>query len=494
MKVVLHLVFAVTVLALCSYQGSPAKEKERVRAESPGSVRLCPDNPRYLEYRGKPLVLITSAEHYGALLNLDFDYRQYLETLGSEGFNYTRIFTGTYLEPVENIFGIRKNTLAPQPGRYISPWMSVDGKYDLGKFNPEYFERLKSVLEEAENHEIIVEITLFSSIYHESAWELCPFHSANNVNGTGAIEFRKVNTLNNGDLRNYQEQFIRKLVREVNGHGNLFFEIQNEPWADNAELAGYIHQDEDIFRSSWQQKVEVANLVSMKWQEWVVSVIRDEESKLPGEHLIAQNICNFQHDLEKIPDGASIINFHYANPDAVRMNLELGCVLGLDETGFMPHEDELYIDQAWRFILSGGGLYNNLDYSYTAGNEAGDWPIPETNPGWGGPRFRKKLSILGETINRVPFHKMVFSDTILRSPAAGFRQYGLQVPGETYLVFIENPDEAEFTPDVPPAEYDITWIHVDTGETRTENQSLGNGATIVSPYSINRVALMIIKS
>lgn len=38
-------------------------------------IRMHPDNPHYFEYRGEPTVLITSAEHYGAVLNLDFDYK-----------------------------------------------------------------------------------------------------------------------------------------------------------------------------------------------------------------------------------------------------------------------------------------------------------------------------------------------------------------------------------------------------------------------------------
>jgi hypothetical protein len=37
-------------------------------------LRLHPDNPHYFLYRGQPLLLITSGEHYGAVLNLDFDY------------------------------------------------------------------------------------------------------------------------------------------------------------------------------------------------------------------------------------------------------------------------------------------------------------------------------------------------------------------------------------------------------------------------------------
>jgi len=117
----------------------PASSREDV----PGPVCLHEGNPRYLEYKGKPVILITSAEHYGAVLNLDFDYRLYLETLAGEGFNYTRIFAGSYLEPVDNIFGIRKNTLAPLPGSYMAPWVRENGKYDLERFNPDYFSRLK---------------------------------------------------------------------------------------------------------------------------------------------------------------------------------------------------------------------------------------------------------------------------------------------------------------------------------------------------------------
>ena len=43
-------------------------------------------------------MVITSGEHYGAVLNLDFDYRRYFATLAKDGLNGTRIFSGTYVE------------------------------------------------------------------------------------------------------------------------------------------------------------------------------------------------------------------------------------------------------------------------------------------------------------------------------------------------------------------------------------------------------------
>jgi hypothetical protein len=133
------------------------------------SLRLSPENRRYLEYQGKPLILITSAEHYGAVVNLDFDYKLYLETLEKEGFNYTRIFCGTYIEPFENFFDIQKNTLAPGPDRYIAPWIKENGKYDLTRFNPAFFNRLKDFVSEAGKRGIVVEATLFTSIYATNA-------------------------------------------------------------------------------------------------------------------------------------------------------------------------------------------------------------------------------------------------------------------------------------------------------------------------------------
>ena len=81
-------------------------------------IQLHPDNPHYFLWRGKATVLITSGEHYGAVLNRDFDYKKYLKTLESIGFNLTRTFSGAYCEPV-GAFKIENNTLAPAKNRLI---------------------------------------------------------------------------------------------------------------------------------------------------------------------------------------------------------------------------------------------------------------------------------------------------------------------------------------------------------------------------------------
>ena len=54
-------------------------------------------------------------------MNLDFDYRKYLDTLAADGLNYTRVFSGAYVEP-QGAFNITRNTMAPQPNRFVAPW------------------------------------------------------------------------------------------------------------------------------------------------------------------------------------------------------------------------------------------------------------------------------------------------------------------------------------------------------------------------------------
>ena len=87
--------------------------------------------------------------------------------------------------------------------------------------------------------------------------------------------------------------------------------------------------------------------------DWITS----EESSLPDKQLVAQNYCNFYSSARELLPGVSIINFHYAYPEAPRSNDGLGTALSYDETGFLGHADAAYLRQAWNFMLSGGSVF-----------------------------------------------------------------------------------------------------------------------------------------
>src|ERR1051325_1582898 len=157
-------VFSFSLL-LCWLAGSTAF------ADAP--ISLHPENPHYLLFRGKPTILIGSTEHYGAVLNGDFDFVPYLQELESRKLNLTRTFSGVYRE-LPGTFNITDNTLAPRThDKFICPWARTDtpgatdggNKFDLTKFNPAYFERLKNFIAEAGKRGVVVELVLFCTTY-----------------------------------------------------------------------------------------------------------------------------------------------------------------------------------------------------------------------------------------------------------------------------------------------------------------------------------------
>jgi hypothetical protein len=202
-----------------------------------------PENPRYFVFRDQPTFLITSGEHYGAVLNRDFDYHPYLAELLARRFNLTRLFSGTYRE-VPGSFQIAANTLAPAKGRYVAPWGrssqpgACDGgnKFNLSAWDPAYFDRLRNFIAAAGDRGVVVELVLFCPFYDENLWQVNPMNSQNNVNGIGTMGRTEVFTLNHPPMVAIHELLVRKLVSELHQFDNVYFEICNEPYFGGVAL------------------------------------------------------------------------------------------------------------------------------------------------------------------------------------------------------------------------------------------------------------------
>lgn len=332
-------VAGLLLLLLVSLNGIPLWAQQR--AEAP--IALHPKNPHYFLYRDRAVALVGSGEHYGAVLNGDFDYHKYLATLTADGMNYTRLFGGSYVEVPAKSFGILRNDLAPAEGRFVAPWARSSepgyagggNKFDLEKWNPEYFSRLHDFLGEAARRGIVVEITLFSSQYGEMQWNVSPFKRENNVNSTDAVDWKKLNTLDNGNILAYQERYARKLVREANAYPNVIFEIANEPWSDRPVLADVVNPYLFTGRDQYPNSVDLPDGATMQWQARVAGWIAAEEAGLANKHLVAQDCCNFRYAARDVLPGVSVVNFHYAYPEAATLNYGLGKALSYDETGFL---------------------------------------------------------------------------------------------------------------------------------------------------------------
>ena len=437
-------------------------------------ISLHPENPHYFLYKDKPTILITSAEHYGAVINLDFDYVTYLQTLAGDGLNMTRVFTGPYVEPI-GAFKIESNTLAPAPEGFISPWARSEtpgyknggNKFDLMQWNSEYFERLKNFMSEAEDKDIIVELTLFCPFYGDEQWSLSPMNPANHINGWGPEDRTHVYTLDKSKgLLAVQENLVRKLVHELRDYSNLIYEICNEPYFGG---------------------------VTIPWQHHIATLITEEEKNFPARHLISQNIANGSEIIHDPHPSVSVFNFHYAFPPiAVRQNYDLNKVIGDNETGFDGNADSTYRREGWSFIIAGGALFNNLDYSFTADHEDGTFQYPPTQPGGGTAALRRQLSYLKKFINNFDFVKMKPDSTVTVNADQKTNVHVLAEQGKQYAIYMWGKGPSDLALSIPEGSYNITFMDPVTGEsTKAQTVKSEGHMSITTPAYAEDVAIRI---
>ncbi|RAP74706.1 hypothetical protein [Paenibacillus montanisoli] len=463
-----------------------------------GPIGISTVNPHYLHYKGSPILLITSAEHYGALINLDFDYVAYFDMLQRYEMNYTRIYPGAFYE-VKGMF-IEDNTLAPLPGRLVVPWVRssepgcADGgnKFDLSAWDERYFARLHDFLRQAEARGIVVEICLFNGQYEQS-WPNHALFAANNIQGVGDCDLKEVQTLEHADLVAAHKAYVRKLVEEVNAFDNVILELCDEPTIGGtpAEL-------------------------TVKWIDELLDVIVETERELPKRHLVGQQLMK-DVDYTDDPRNTMLVTQYISDP----MYGQIGGVEALDdkygsnkpielnETGFYPiwyFDDRLGASraEAWEFIVGGGAAFNQLNGLYTIHDPAGD--TPENRQVLGSLRNLKRF-MYGfdfERMSRDPdfIRGGIPEGARVRSISERGRQYALYLHHSTFNVGKDpvyrvqhGEHSAVLQLDVPAGTYRAEWVDPASGTVVAselyEHEGSGGLLAVASPVYKVDIALSV---
>jgi len=468
-----------------------------------GAQPIClhPLNPHYFLYRGKPTVLLTSAEHYGAVINGSTDYKKYLDILQRDHFNLTRIFTGSYVEG--NYYegaGKRlkwkedQNTLSVRPGKLLAPWarsvipgyINRGNKFDLDRWDNRYFARIKDFCREASARGIIVEIVFFSANYGPANWRNSPLNRHNNINLKREVPYNEIYFSSNQELIRYQLGMVRKLVEELNEFDNVYYEICNEPYW----LKGIPEVDSSIHAQQVTPEIYA-------WQKNIASAVKEVEKRLPKKQLIAQNFANNYLKIENPDSAVSILNFHYAYPPkTVTDNYSLNKPVSFDET-FEGLNASARRREAWCFMLEGGAVYNNLDWSF-ANDDMTGMGLNSYGRRQSGQKVRHQLEILQQNLRDFNFVKAKPLDsTYKRGLTDGINLYGLGINGEDYMFYWIKTKEVSL-PDwdcpLPAGKYMIKWMDPATG------RIIGKGAiqnwskvlTLKIPYFDDDLVLRII--
>lgn len=474
-------------------------------------IKLHPSNPHYFLYNGKPTILLTSAEIYGAVLNLDFDYVKYLNALATGGANYIRIYTGAYFEMQDKWF--KNQSLGPADNRHCLPWgrSNVPGyikggnKFDLDIWNPEYFKRLKDFIAYAGTKGIVVEVCLYNAV-KPWMWEFQPMNGNCNVNNVGNCSHHEFQTMKDPKLVKYQKAYVSKITGAVNEFDNVILEVIDEPTIISGSGPGSMAVD------------------VVPWISEMINTIKETESTSSKKHLIAQQVeggapqgtVDFSADPR-----VSVVVGQYAWQDVnqvgalklVDSKYKLGKMIEFNETVIYPmgYSKGNALDdsrvEAWEFILGGGGSFNQLNSLYTTHNE--DAAGTDNN------KILKQLKVLKMFMYNLDFIKMRqnYSYTVSNTTSKP-NVRSICDPGKQYAFYFhhsKNPNDnpsSFFYYQVEPGKYKenialnltkgtyrVDWVNPATGvivrsEYFTENKMTHK---LTSPeYSID-IALRVIR-
>jgi hypothetical protein len=194
---------------------------------------------------GRPVVLAGSHHWDNLLDNAErpggFDFERYLDRLTGWGHNFIRLWTHeAWTHDIHPRVYLRED----RPGVR----RALDGRprFDLTRFNPEYFDRLRARVVRAGERGFYVSVMLFNgwSIHNKgegNPWPRHPFNRENNLNRIDGDpdargEGSDVHTLRVPEITRLQEAYIDKVVNTVGDLDPILWEISNEspqesfPW------------------------------------------------------------------------------------------------------------------------------------------------------------------------------------------------------------------------------------------------------------------------
>ena len=242
---------AAASLSAMSIHAEPRTEARTAPAGGP--LRVHRTNPRYFaDARGRPVYLTGSHVWWNfaadrpwaecrATSPLSFSWPAHLRQLQRYGHNFIRLWRFELMRWRDCRGGFALVDL--HPWQRTGPGNALDGRprFDLTRFDPNYFKRLRDRIAAAQRRGIYVSVMLFEGWYvqyvsKEWRWRGHPYHAANNVNGVdgdvnGDGEGLEVHSLANRRVTAIQEAYVRKVIDTVNRFDNVLFEIVNESGA-----------------------------------------------------------------------------------------------------------------------------------------------------------------------------------------------------------------------------------------------------------------------
>jgi hypothetical protein len=411
------------------------------------------------------------------------DYDAYLAFLEDHGHNFIRLWRWEHFTS-QAAGGNFHLCMSPQPWPRTGPGTATDGKpkFDLSRFDPAYFDRLRDRVIAAGNAGLYVAVMLFEGWgLHLSPVpdnvEGHPFHAANNFNGISIASIVDYQVLPlDPRIQALQEAYIRQVVDTVHDLPNVLYEVANESSGAEADA---VHMPDG-------SSIPTPIGDSTQWQYWVIDFVRRyEDQRGYHKHPIGMTMQFPVPDQSKVNDplwhspadwispgfdnGFFTESRWYADPPAS----DGAKVVITDTDHYAPGlGDALW---AWKSFLRGHHPIL-MDYGIVD-------IVNPLDPSLGVPSyesFEAARYAMGDTLR---FAQRIGLITMAPRGELSSTGYVLANPGSEYLVL--QPGETDFTVDLEAGTYTVEWFSVADRETKgagTVTVERNDRATFAAPF------------
>ena len=441
------------------------------KTENKGPLRVSEINPGYFTDNLGKAVYLTGSHTWNNLVDMTstsspekFDYAACLEWMKRYNHNFMRLWAWELFN--WDTQGNRENEpkkfmVAPHPWLRSGPGPATDGqlKFDLNKFDPEYFTRLEERVRLANAYGIYLAVMLFEGWglqFSPGAFKNHPFHPDNNINGINGDTNRdgsgtEIHELTNEKITAIQEAYVKHVIDIINKYDNVLYEISNENHPP-----------------------------STAWQYHMINFIKDYEKNLPKQHPVGMtfqyrggsNKVLFDSPADWIspnPDGGYRDNPPPADGSKVIVN-DTDHLWGIGGNK----------EWIWKSFLRGLNPLFMDPYECKVLERS-------CNPGWLD-TMRINLGYTRTVADRIDLLSMI------PLPEIASTSYCLADRGSEYLVYL--PDTSEATVDLEDTRgsFRVKWFNTDNGEfTRAGRIKGGRKVTLKSPSEVKNSVLYLVK-
>jgi hypothetical protein len=432
-----------------------------------GPLRVHPTNPRYFTDDSGRAVLLTGSHTWNNLVDVladgsdtRFDYDRYLAWMAAYPHNFMRLWTWELLmwdtggtsDPQPPL----RRHVQPHPWRRTGPGLAADGrpKFDLTRFDDEYFDRLRTRVQAARERGIYTAVMLFEGWglqFSPDAWRAHPMHPDNNINDIngdldGDGKGLEVHTGQSEAVTQLQRAYVRHVIDTLNDLDNVLYEISNENHPP-----------------------------STAWQYEMIRFIHAYEATKPHQHPVGMT---FQYQ------GGTNETLWKSPADWISPNPDGG------------YRDDPPAADGAKVIL------NDTDHLWGIGGNAtwvwrsflrGLHPV-FMDPYHGTVLARGFAQNEAEPIRRAMGHVLAWSRrvdlaSLVPRPDLASSKYCLAAPGETYLALVPAGDQAVTMELSAGRRYSPTWFNTVTGEEQ-DDQPLYGPCRLESPFDVDTLLFL----